>query len=243
LLRGRRSIRTISSHGYVPSYEPSACDSLIVQGMLDPFRVPTERHVQWETPYSFHGTAGPWDEEVVRLSFINAEVVQVSDINESQLSNSPYFSIAVTGGPLNPMGSILPAMPITARQDTWSLKVTKVGALQRKDDIADGGRRAPNRKWREWTVILTGSQLLFFRDPTWANTFLSQDEGAETPSSLLRPDELLSVKDAVAVYDRSYHKVCRLMKVAAREAHASAAVPKLPPIRHAQRTTYPPPRG
>lgn len=206
--------------------------------MLDPFRVPTERHVQWETPYSFCGTAGSWDEEAVRLSFINAKVVEMDDMNQGQFLASSYFSMPVGGGPLNPMGNMIPAMPIIVRQDTWSLRVTKVGPLQRKDDTAEGGRRAPYRKWREWSVILTGSQLLFFRDPTWANTFLTQDEDAETPSSLLRPDEILSVKDTVAVYDSSYHKVCGLMDLLCAGAHASAPVSKLPAICYAQWTPH-----
>jgi hypothetical protein len=45
-------------------------------------------------------------------------------------------------------------------------KLTKVGVLNRKDDLAGGGVRVPNRnrKWRTCSVVLTGSSLLFFNN-------------------------------------------------------------------------------
>lgn len=183
--------------------------------MLDPFRVPTENYVQWETPYSFLGTGNSWDDEEVRQAFTSATVIEVAKSVE-RMPPTGFFSLPVSGTvgtPLIAASSLhtatgaLPEPSAVTRKDNWTLKVTKIGVLVRKDDTIEGGKRAPNRKWREWTVILTGSQLLFFRDPTWAETFLRQDEGAETPSSLLRPDELLAVKDAVAVFDASYTKV------------------------------------
>jgi len=41
--------------------------------------------------------------------------------------------------------------------------------LNRKDDLADGGTRVPNRgrKWRTCSVVLTGSSLLFFKNLNW----------------------------------------------------------------------------
>jgi hypothetical protein len=42
------------------------------------------------------------------------------------------------------------------------VRMTKVGLLTRKDDLLEGGKRGNWRKWKQWTVILTGSQLLFF---------------------------------------------------------------------------------
>lgn len=60
--------------------------------------------------------------------------------------------------------------------------------------------------------MLTGSQLLFFREASWAllassttdNTG-SADSVAQTSS--LKPEEVVSLKDAVALYDVSYGKV------------------------------------
>lgn len=80
------------------------------------------------------------------------------------------------------------------------------------EDLTEGGKKATNRKWKEWSVILTGSQILFFRDPAWALGLIAQAEssGGQVLSphvSLLKPDELLSVKDAIAVHDITYAKV------------------------------------
>lgn len=48
------------------------------------------------------------------------------------------------------------------RPPVSTLKITKVGLLSRKDDLTEGGKKAASRKWRGWSVVLTGSQLLFF---------------------------------------------------------------------------------
>lgn len=41
------------------------------------------------------------------------------------------------------------------------LRITKVGLLSRKEDVLDG-KKASSRKWKTYSVVLTGSQLLFF---------------------------------------------------------------------------------
>jgi hypothetical protein len=95
------------------------------------------------------------------------------------------------------------------------LRVAKVGLLNRKDTTLDIGKRAKAGKWRLWSVILTSSQLLFFRDHTWATSLQEQmksmgyrDERILVPPvSLLKPDEMLSLKDSVALFDPSYDKV------------------------------------
>ena len=113
-----------------------------------------------------------------------------------------------SGGPTSVAESAIGPSSLT--DDSGVLKVTKIGLLNRKDDVLEGGRRASNRKWKQWTVILTGSQLLFFRDPS---SFLGAqsvpaDAQVTLPQTTMgKPDELMSVKDAVAVFDRSYAKV------------------------------------
>jgi hypothetical protein len=111
--------------------------------------------------------------------------------------------------PVGAMPEFPSALPAVATRESRNITVTKSGILVRKDEAGEGGKRAQNRKWREWSVVLTGSQLLFFRDATWVAEFLSDDQRREPPASLLRPDELLSVRGAVAVYDREYLKVRR----------------------------------
>jgi hypothetical protein len=95
--------------------------------------------------------------------------------------------------------------------DQWILKVAKVGVVSRKDDLLEGGKKATNRKWKQSGVILTGSQLLLFRETTWVNTLLAHrdaDGHVVVPQGLsFKPDELISVEDSIAVFDKSYKKV------------------------------------
>jgi hypothetical protein len=90
------------------------------------------------------------------------------------------------------------------------------------DDLGDGGKKASSKKWKSWSVILTGSQLLFFKDPIWALTLLEQARSSvdQTSSQLLfprmtsfKPDEVFPVKDCIAVFDRGYAEVCRVYRL------------------------------
>jgi hypothetical protein len=65
-------------------------------------------------------------------------------------------------------------------------------------------------------VILTGSQLLFFKDPIWALTLLEQARSASEDAAgnrplprvtSFKPDEVFPVKDCIAIYDRGLTKV------------------------------------
>ena len=112
------------------------------------------------------------------------------------------------GGPIYAPESVIRSSSLA--DNLGALKVTKIGLLNRKDDVLEGGKRASNRKWKQWTVILTGSQLLFFRDPSsflGAQSVPADGQVTLPQVTMGRPDELMSVKDAVAVFDRSYLKV------------------------------------
>ena len=54
-------------------------------------------------------------------------------------------------------------------------------------------------------MILTGSQLLFFKETLWA-TALFNDPAGVNPI-LFKPDESVPLKDAIALYDLTYDKV------------------------------------
>ena len=131
------------------------------------------------------------------------------------------FNLSPSGTPL--VTGFSEISPLTRTPQTWNLKITKVGLLNRKDELLEGGKKPmTNRKWKPWSVILTGSQLLFFRDISWASGLQSTlgpsaDLSRTLPAAVFRPDELFSVKDAVAVYDRSYTKVCLSQKQRSRE--------------------------
>ena len=100
----------------------------------------------------------------------------------------------------------------TSLPTTCALRITKVGVLNRKDDTLVGGKKAANRKWKPWTVVLTASHLFFFRDVSLASTLSSYleppRERVKLPDSVaFKPDESLTIYDSIAVYDQSYSKV------------------------------------
>jgi hypothetical protein len=152
----------------------------------------------------------------LQRAFANANVIEVGAVHQARAS--PFFSLSIGGAP-SPYSGALPET-LSPSEEIWNLKITKVGLLNRKDDILEGGKRAMSRKWKVWSVILTGSQLLLFRDPSWATTLRAHTNDGQIiilpQASVFKPDEVLSVKDTIAVFDRSYTKayiiliVCRI---------------------------------
>ena len=62
-------------------------------------------------------------------------------------------------------------------------------------------------------MVLTRSQLLFFRDITFAAHLIGRPPADDTAVSavetgLLNPDELVSLHECVAVFDTAYTKAC-----------------------------------
>ncbi|KAG6872881.1 hypothetical protein C0995_005739 [Termitomyces sp. Mi166 len=182
---------------------------LIANNLLGSLRIDVDSLIPRENPYSYEGTAGPWDEVQLQRSFLMANQVEVSVVADPGRA-SPFFSKATINGLAGPSGNngiAAPAAAPISAGEIWSLRLTKVGLLNRKDDVLEGGKKATNRKWKPWSVILTGSQLLFFRDLSWANSLLSispERQKLHPQSGFLRPDELLSVRGAIAIYDKSY---------------------------------------
>ena len=172
------------------------------KNLLGPLRVDVQTHIPLENPFTYQGTAGPWDEQELHQAFVKANVIEVEMPAMNRVS--PMFNIGSSG---------IPATELLLPNETWNLKMTKVGVLNRKDDMMEGGIKSSNRKWKAWSAILTGSQLLFFRDPGWASTLSpNSDSPVELvlpPSNLFKPDESFSLKDTLAVYDLTYTKVRR----------------------------------
>lgn len=166
-----------------------------------------------ESPYFYQGTGGSWDEEELLRAFAMASIVEVAAA-DSRYHASPWFGLSVGGVPAPIFQSSI--MSTNTLQPSpgqvFSVKVTKVGLIQRKDEQAERGKRSVNRKWREWSLLLTGSQLLFFRESAWATSLMSQSGQMLPRSAMPTPDELLSVKDAIAVFDKTYSKASFLFK-------------------------------
>ncbi|CAK5279968.1 unnamed protein product [Mycena citricolor] len=203
---------------------------LIANNLLGPLRVDVESYIPRENPYLFRGTAGRWDEQELQLAFAKASVIELgTEINirsTGMLNLGPAGTVSPT--PLSVYSDIsVPSNEIS------TLRVTKVGVLHRKDDTLEGGKKSANRKWKSWSVILTGSQLLFFRDPAWAVGLLAQAQSPHSPETqfiypqtAFKPDELMSVKDAIAVFDKSYVKhdhTLRLVMAEGRQFMLQAA--------------------
>ncbi|KAI8092980.1 uncharacterized protein BX664DRAFT_384473 [Halteromyces radiatus] len=62
--------------------------------------------------------------------------------------------------------------------ETYMARVCKAGVIERKYDLAHGGKRAPARGWRPFGMILSGNQIMFFGDLTTFQSWLdrTQDE-------------------------------------------------------------------
>ncbi|RXW24756.1 hypothetical protein EST38_g1055 [Candolleomyces aberdarensis] len=182
---------------------------LILNDLLDSMTDEVEKIVPLDEPFSYSGIGGRvWSEEELQRAFTQTLVVPVD-------SPRPRSSVTLppNGSPADSeMDSARTAERVAATRPL-AVKVTMVGVLNRKDDIGVRGKRNTFRKWRYWTVLLTGSKLLFFRDTSLAERVLRRANLAEDPlqdfslgSALLKPDEIMSVKDAIAVYDSTYKK-------------------------------------
>jgi len=186
-------------------YSPGIPLTFFFQDLLDPLRVDVNFYIPSKNPFTYEGTNGPWDEECLRNTFLNTQLINI-DL-PSTLRSSTIFSLYPGVPAVSPDACQL-------YQDTSRLKVIKAGVLNKKDDLAEGGKKALSRKWKTWGVILSDSQLLFCRDPTLVPVSYPLPEpsvGDDDPK--FRPDDTYSLKDSIAVYDHSYKKVAFHKKI------------------------------
>ena len=162
-----------------------------------------------ENRYSYQGTLGPWNEGDMHATFSKACTIEVRGADR-RMSTS-VFALNIGGFPT---ANSSPHQPsgFSYSHQVSTLKVAKAGLLTRKDTTLDLGKRVKASKWRLWGVILTRSQMLFFRDHARAVGLEEQmrfrdGETLVPPVSLPKPDEVLSLKDSVALYDYPYDKV------------------------------------
>lgn len=69
--------------------------------------------------------------------------------------------------------------------NTFTIRVTKAGIMDRKYDLVQGGKKATARSWRPFGVILSGSQIIFFGDISAFQTYLDRDQTLGSSSDLL----------------------------------------------------------
>jgi hypothetical protein len=173
--------------------------------------VNVEQYVPFKNHYSYKDNSGVWDEENVHKIFINAGVIEVVGSNR-RMSTLGFAALNFGGTGITHQNSRQLSVPTYSPHQGSALRVVKVGLLYRRDTSLDIGKRIKAGKWRLWSVILTNSQLLFFRDQAWATTLQEQMRYRNKrilvpPVPLLKPDEVLSLKDSVALHDRSHDKV------------------------------------
>lgn len=186
-----------------------------------------ERPIPLDNPYSWEGTSGSWDNDELWSAF-QGNTVEITCFEHNHLP-SGLFGLSVGGIP-SPSLTASTTFP-GPQKETWQLRLSKVSVLNRKDDTLEGGKKPSNRKWKSFGAALTSSQILLFRDPSWAATFMSSSD-SPTQTALSKPDEVLSIKDALAVFDRSYQKAYFFPIALIPNADISAASKHLPPDTH-----------
>lgn len=178
------------------------------QNLLSSLRVKVQEIIPLDNPFVPEGTAGAWDQGRLQAAFANTHVVEVTS---TDFRAKYHHNIPAVGIPPNSFAPNHSSTHEYPPRDVFILKLTKFGSLDRKDDILESGRKASNRRWRPCSVVLTGSQLVFFKDPNWISNIPSTiEDSAEHTSRLpvpFKPDELISVKDMLATLDQSYTKV------------------------------------
>ncbi|KIY45407.1 hypothetical protein FISHEDRAFT_49415 [Fistulina hepatica ATCC 64428] len=177
---------------------------LIRMNLLAPLRVDVESSIPLHSSYLYHGTVGAWDHSELRRAFAEARIVNVATVDPNR--SGAFFGLA-SMGPVSagsPVGNGSTVVPVMT--ESWTLKIAKSGSLMRKDDIHDEGKKGSNRKWKSWSAILSSTQLFFFRDVSAVDRLLAPIDSSSSCRPLFRPDEVISVKDAVAVFDTSYTK-------------------------------------
>ncbi|WWC92314.1 uncharacterized protein L201_007268 [Kwoniella dendrophila CBS 6074] len=186
---------------------------MIVRGLLGTLRVENiENQVPIDSPFSFMGTRPFLDLDYLCQAFANSHNLIIPSHITSN-SNSINNSRRVVPGKLTtPARRYTVGAKDQEKVEDLVLRVVKVGLLSRKDDTDQTSKKA-SRKWKSWSVILTSSQLLFFKDPTWALTLLEQIQSLQNTNAgqlllprqtSFKPDEVFSLKDCVAVYDRTF---------------------------------------
>ncbi|KAL1410011.1 hypothetical protein Q8F55_004013 [Vanrija albida] len=176
---------------------------LIVGGQLGTLRVDIEQHIPADSPFSCMGTQPFLDVDRLQRQFANSLPLQFTTPKTARRKSSVVNLTSALGGS---------GTPKTPPADFSTLKITKVGLINRKEDTLVNGKKPSGRKWKNWSMVLTGSQLLFFKDTVIALTLVERiratrrtnpDDPLPTMSDF-QPDEVFTVKDCVAVFDREH---------------------------------------
>jgi hypothetical protein len=108
------------------------------------------------------GTHPSLDTVNLHREFASAHTIRVTGVQTRR-----------NGETFNPTNT--PIQPLDEEGGTFILKITKGGKLGRKVDMVEGRKKGGFvRSWRQYGVILSGSQLMFFKDEAWFNTQMAE---------------------------------------------------------------------
>ncbi|CAG8448772.1 7439_t:CDS:10 [Ambispora gerdemannii] len=186
----------------------------VIQNKTHTDFTPTLRNVvPVENPYSYKGTLAEIDTFYLYRAFTNAHTIRITGVRARRNSNNA----------LQPTSSSIHSLEEEEKGGTFLLKITKAGILNRKVDLLEGGKKATGflRSWKQFGVILSGSQLMFFKDISWFKTQMTEflDPSKVTKIPVLKPDVILMTADSITVYDKSYTKYVNVFRLVCPKGH------------------------
>lgn len=199
LTRPKRGLfKSVSSENLsLAAKEPVDPYALILEGKLDSLRPSLTGVMNLDDTYSCTGSSGPPDMDSLHETFAKSGILQIV----SARSRPDAFMRASINNPADSHPGLV------------DIKVAKVGLLWRKDPK----KKKTRSPWREWGVLLTFSQLYFFRDVNWVKSLISQHKSRQKdgrrrtvvftpPLTDFKPDGIMSTDDAVALLDSGYKR-------------------------------------
>lgn len=190
---------------------------IIVSGQTHTLRA--DVHIDEDSPFSAKGTKTSFDIQNLLQCFINSPSIEIITAQKTALPPA-------TAG----FGGYYATMPTVSKEEEAivTLRVTKVGCVGRKDDM-DDKKKSQSRKWKTCGMILSSSQLLFFRDLVWTSALDQRitEQMAEQPNkeggvlitpriTYFKPDGVLALGDAIAVKDSTYSKYKHVFRLVTR---------------------------
>ncbi|CAG8728892.1 8696_t:CDS:2, partial [Dentiscutata erythropus] len=163
--------------------------------------------VPTENPYSYMGTLPALDIADLHRAFSAPHTIRIMGVQNRRKNHS--------------FKSTSSSFKSTNEDGTFLLKITKSGKLGRKVDLIDGKKKTGLRSWRLYGVILSGSQLMFFKDETGFTAQMKKLKNSEESAILpvLKPDVILMTADSVAVYDKNYEKYKNVFRLVCPKGH------------------------
>ncbi|CAG8586847.1 9407_t:CDS:2, partial [Dentiscutata heterogama] len=203
-----RQMKLFSSKERRKSTRPRNDPYWVIQTKLPTeFKPKIKDIVPTENPYSYMGTLPALDIADLHRAFSAPHTIRITGVQNRRKSHS--------------FKSTSSSFKSTNEDGTFLLKITKSGKLGRKVDLIDGKKKTGLRSWRIYGVILSGSQLMFFKDETGFTAQMKKLKNSEESAILpvLKPDVILMTADSVAVYDKNYEKYKNVFRLVCPKGH------------------------